>query len=219
MLDDVTKPARTMSRINPRNFLRWTHDLLSCSDPLADSDLIFVLSGRKSRKAHALELLRCGRAPKILLSVGRFELRHFPKLDLPVPVDMLKIAASVPPPQRHYFVTFEKQQVQVERIAMRRFGTLSEIEALAIWLDRHPQVTSVLVVSSGFHLRRILICCRALLPRQVVVRLNAVPNEALSEQREQWWRHKESRRMVISELVKIPCYAFLLALRSIRRRP
>jgi uncharacterized SAM-binding protein YcdF (DUF218 family) len=135
-----------------------------------------VLAGRVSRKEYALELLRQGLAPRILFSVGRFEIRRFSKMALPVPLDLLKLAQELPPPQRHYFVFFYGQIVQVEHVPPRRFGTLTEIETLADWLSKNPDIRSVLLVSSETHLRRIRMCCRALLDPKVELAFLATPS-------------------------------------------
>ena len=136
---------------------------LSPADKPRSADLIFVLAGKMDRKEYALELFRQSLAPRLLFSVGRFEIRRLSKMPLPVSLDLLKLAEEVSPPQRHYFVFFQGQRVQVDRVPPRRFGTLTEIEALAHWLSERPDIRSVLVVSSDTHLRRIRMCCRALL--------------------------------------------------------
>ena len=132
-------------------------------DSPRSADLVFVLAGGMYRKEYALDLFRQGLAPRILFSVGRFEIRRFSKMALPVPLDLLKLAQEVPPPQRHYFAFFEGQQVRTEHVLPGRFGTLTEIDALARWLSDNPNIGSVLVVSSDSHLRRIRMCCHSFL--------------------------------------------------------
>ncbi|HEY2547918.1 MAG TPA: hypothetical protein VGI46_17735 [Candidatus Acidoferrum sp.] len=127
------------------------------------------------RKEYALDLLRQGVAPRALFSVGRFEIRRFSKMALPVPLDLLKLAQELPPPLRHYFVFFQDPLVQVEHVPPQGFGTLTEIEALARWLDKNPVINSVLVVSSDAHLRRIRMCCRALLSPKLELAFLAAP--------------------------------------------
>jgi uncharacterized SAM-binding protein YcdF (DUF218 family) len=148
---------------------------LSLADAPRRADLIFVLAGRVHRKEYALELFRQGLAPRILFSVGRFEIRRFSKMDLPAPLDLLKLAQEVTPPRRHYFVFFQGQEVQVEHVPPRRFGTLTEIDALARWLAANPAIRSVLVISSDTHLRRIRMCCRFLLNPEMEKAFLAVP--------------------------------------------
>ena len=80
-----------------------------------NADLIFVLAGLEARKAFGLRLLNRQLAPRILLSVGRFEIRKLPRLSLPAPINLLEIAATIPPVLRHYFVWFEGGEALAER--------------------------------------------------------------------------------------------------------
>src|SRR5260370_15646201 len=143
---------------------------------LQSADLIFVLAGRENRKEYGLELFRHGLAPKVLFSVARYEIRRFSQLSLPVPVDLLKVALDVPPPERHFFVLIEGQKVQVEHVRPGRFGTLTEIEALAHWLEDHPKIDSLLIISSETHLCRIRICCQSLLTPTFRLSPSATPD-------------------------------------------
>jgi len=43
----------------------------------------------------------------------RFEIHRFPELGLPQTIDLLQMARSIPPPQRHFFVLYESQQFTV----------------------------------------------------------------------------------------------------------
>jgi len=146
-----------------------------CKAPPQGADLIFVFAGREYRKQYGLELFKNGVAPKILFSVSRFEIRRFSKLPLPAPLDLLKLAADAPPPQRHFFVLFHRSTVQVTYVRPRRFGTLTEIEALLHWLQHHPEVHSVALISSHSHLPRIRLCCRLLLSKDLEIYLASAP--------------------------------------------
>jgi hypothetical protein len=88
--------------------------------------LIFVFAGLEARKSYGLQLLHERPASIILLSVGRFEIRKLPNLNLPVVIDLLKLAASIPTPLRHFFVWFENGSAFAERIQIGRFGTMSD---------------------------------------------------------------------------------------------
>jgi hypothetical protein len=194
------------------------YDWLACADSVGEGDLIFALAGRQSRKMFALELFSQGRAPKLLLSVARFEIRRFAKLPLPVYVDLLSIAAPIPAPARHFFVSFEARKSAVEFIQLRgRFGTLREIQALAAWLKDRPTINSVLVVSSASHLRRVRLCCRAFLPRRLQLRMLADPNENPLEW-DQWWRHRDARVMVLAEPIKLLLYSIVLSVEHLLDR-
>ncbi len=202
-----------MSPVGRWPWLGRVYDWLACADSPYDADLIFALAGQQGRKVYGLRLFREKRAPRVLLSTGRFEIRRFADLDLPYFVNLLETVAKVAPQQRHFFVSLERQNAQVERIPVRRLGTLGEIEALANWLHDRPQIASVLIISSGLHLRRVKMCCRTLLPRKLKLRLIAVPDESPWLNRDGWWRERHARTLVLSELGKLLLYRLVLTLR------
>jgi hypothetical protein len=113
--------------------LKLIFNWLVRADPPGRADAIFVLAGFKVRKLYAIQLLHQSIAPRVLFSVGWFEIRRFPELGLPQRIDLLQRAQSTPPPQRHFFVLFENQQFSVQRIPVRTLGA-------------HPEITSLLVV-------------------------------------------------------------------------
>jgi hypothetical protein len=198
-----------------QRLLTGLFDWLTCADPVSKGDLIFALAGRQTRKIFALELFSERRAPGLILSVGRFEIRRFANLPWPVPLDLLQTAASVPPPKRHFFVSFWDGESTAKLVKRGKFGTLSEIQTLAAWLKSHAGVDSVLVVSSCPHLRRVRLCCRALLPRSVQVRYLGAAEDA-SLLRDRWWNNKNARAMVLYELAKLLLYVVVLRLRKVR---
>ena len=184
------------------------HNWLARADLPSEADLIFVLAGRVVRKEYGFELLQQGRANQILLSVGRFEIRRFSQMPLPVPLDLLTIARTVPPPHRHYFVHFHDGAVEVQHIPLGRLGTLTEVRAFAGWLVQHPDIQSVLIVSSGAHLRRIRLCCRAFLPRSWNLSFVGAPTTAEDPSA------RPSLLEDLRELTKLSLYSILLKLRA-----
>src|SRR5690348_9701838 len=162
--------------IRPWQLFRRLRVWLSPADPPRAADLIFVLAGRVYRKEYALELFRNRLAPRILLSVDRFEIRRFSKMVLPVPLDLLKIAQAIPPSARHFFVAFQEYAVRVQPVRTGRFGTYSEIDLLARWIAANPPIHSILIISSATHLRRIRLCSRSLLGPGLQVAFLAAPN-------------------------------------------
>lgn len=201
------------------------HTWLSPADPPRSADLIFVLAGEMHRKEYALTFFRQGFSPRILISVGRFEIRRFSRMALPVPIDLLGLAQGVPPPDRHYFVFFHGEEVHADRVRPRRFGTLTEIDALARWLDAHPEIRSLLVVSSDTHLRRIRLCCRSLLRPGIELAFIAAPlsvpapAESVSSEGNRDIGLAEDKYAFAStvadwlELLKLSIYWFLLKIR------
>jgi hypothetical protein len=181
---------------------------------IAHSDLIFVLAGRPARKRFALELFQAGVARLILFSVARFEVRQFKELPLPTAFDLLPIAQPVPAPERHFFVLFGDGAPQVERIAVRRFGTLREIEALSRYLQRHNETRSVIVVTSAVHARRVALCCRVLLPPNVEFRMTAVPRAAMATDVGGTKEPRASLLEFATEFVKLGVYRAMLSFRG-----
>jgi hypothetical protein len=178
------------------------------------SDLIFVLAGRAVRKHFALELFRGGEAPRLLFSVARFEVRGFKELPLPVALDLLPIAQEIPAPERHFFILFGEDEPRVERIAVRRFGTLRETEALAGYLERHRDIRIVSVVTSAVHARRVGLCCRVLLPRDVKFQIVAVPRSRTGTSDTGVTEPRASLVESATELVKLGVYRVMLFFRG-----
>jgi DUF218 domain len=205
----MVSTRRHVSRItsNP-GFLKRLYDWLAVSDPCQETDVIFVLAGRECRKHFALRLFRQGLASTMLISVGRFEIRRFFNLRLPASLDLLAVAATTEPRRRHYFVRVGHGTVEAQRISVSRFGTLNEILAFADWLREHPSIRSAMVVSSGFHLKRVRMCCRRLVPDGVKLRFVAAHEEGRFSSRD-WWRDAIARRLMVSEVVKVAVYKLL----------
>lgn len=160
----------------------WLERMLAIGETPRKCDAIFVLAGERQRKVYGLELYAAGLAPRILLSVGRFEIRRLRELPLPypsgvTPIDLLAEAQPIAPPERHFFVAFDGAGVSSERVPAGRLGTLREIRALANWCAQRPEVQSLVIVSGRFHLRRVRLCCRAMLPKGLGVTYAASPEE------------------------------------------
>jgi hypothetical protein len=147
------------------------------------TDLIFVLAGRQARKVYGLQLWRNGLSKHILLSTSRFEIRRFAELGLPVWPQLCAARSRTPPDLRHFFVLYDDLGWSVTRIPLGCFGTFSEICALRDLLLQHPLQHSLLIVSDGSHLRRVQMCCCQLLPKQIVVRYIAVPEDVHTRRR------------------------------------
>src|SRR5262245_882793 len=68
---------------------RWWHsallalyESLTLTDQVQTVDLIVVMAGRMERKQYGLHLLRAGLTPRLILSVGRFEVSKMKCLEL-----------------------------------------------------------------------------------------------------------------------------------------
>lgn len=170
--------------------------------------MIFVLAGRECRKRYGALLLLQGWTTRLLLSVDRFEVRHLSRLDLSGTLDLVAIASTIEPRKRHYFVELQGGEAEATRIAVGRLGTWCEVQAFSHWLSRNRQVRSAMVVSSGFHLRRVRMCCRKLVRNRSRLIFVSVPDEDRHFRR-LWWRSSKSLKLVISDVMKIAAYRAL----------
>src|SRR5690242_15533525 len=111
--------------------MRRIYDWLATADDPRAADVIFVLAGREYRKDFAVHLLEQGWADCVVFSVGRFEIRRFAHRLGAVGMELQRLAASVPPPVRHYFVALSSGKAEIHQVSIGRFGTWSEIRAFA----------------------------------------------------------------------------------------
>ena len=196
-----------------RTILGW----LAKSDSMERSDLIFVLAGEHDRKEYALRLFREQYAFKILFSVGRFELRRFSGLGLPVSAGLLRLASEWSPQRRHFFVYMDSSESHAVHVEPNRLGTLTEMDALSDWLEAHPEIRTLLIVSSWTHLFRLRMCCHAFLPTSVEYRLVATPKDE-SGNNSTNIQQGEERGKYLLELAKVILYATVLLLCRVRVR-
>jgi len=208
-------------------WLEWLHRILFRSDPIERADLIFVFAGHRSRKFWAVRLFHEGWAPRVLISTGdppyiarlvRREIGHSGVPDEQIWTDIANTAALPSPQMGQFFVCLDDKEWSVEQISVGWFGTLSETEALAQWLERHPSIRSLLIVSVGIHLRRVEMCCQQLIPQYCRIRLVAVPPHVADlTGREQTPEHIATRGILL-EWVKVLMYRGILLLRGRHRK-
>jgi len=194
-----------------RTILGW----LTKPDSICSADLIFVLAGKQERKDYALRLFRDQFSPRILFSVGRFELRRFSALALPASMGLLRLASEWPPSRRHFFAYMDSKESCIQHVEPKGLGTLTEMSALCDWLKIHREIRTVLIVSSWTHLFRLRMCCKALFPASVTSRLVAVPKDE-SRKDSSNTQNAEERGQYVLESAKIALYAAVLALYRFR---
>src|SRR5438477_5543745 len=88
---------------------------LKMSDPVQPVDLIFVMAGRMERKRYGLQLFRTGVSPRLILSVGRFEVRKMVNLDLVGLDGLVELRDHTPPRERHFFVSVDGSGVGIQK--------------------------------------------------------------------------------------------------------
>jgi DUF218 domain len=190
--------------------LRKLYQCLARSDEARPGDLIVVLAGRFERKHYGLELYRAGIAPRLLLSVDRFEvsrMAHFPIAGMD---ELLSLRAATPPAARHFFVEVSAAGTRIEKAQLSRSGTYGEVAALRRYLHNGTP-GRLIVVSTDVHLRRVAFTCARIFGREAAgFRYCAVPARLQQPlDADSWWRRRQDRRFVLSEMVKLAGYHVL----------
>jgi hypothetical protein len=173
-------------------------DFLNVGRPLQPGDAIFVLAGKQERKLFGIELWKRALAPELILSVGRFEWRRFYRLGFASDGGLGELVERTPPKKRHFFLRCVSSNVSALLTRKGYFGTWSEGRELARIL-RDSQHRSIILVSTSFHLRRVvLVMRRAFRSGRIDLRCVAVPEDMAHVQRAQlqssWWARWEVLR-------------------------
>lgn len=164
------------------------------------------------RKRYGLDLYGTGLAPRLVLSIGRFEVSKMPRIGINVPAELIELRDSIPPEERHFFLELNASGVHVEKAKLRRWSTYGELLAFRDRLVSDP-ARSVLVISTDIHLRRAALTLDGLLygsNRKILY--CAVPDGYGSLKKAKWWTRREDRRYVMSEAFKLVGYRLILAM-------
>lgn len=168
-------------------------------------DLIFVMAGRMERKHYGLELYRANVAPRLVLSVGRFEVAKTHPLDLGIFEKLKALRDRIQPDQRHFFVSVDASGVRVENVNLPRWSTYGELLGLRQFLEREgARGIRIMIVSTGIHLRRVAFTCSRVFRRSPVEFVYCpVPDR---------WTRPYDRWFVVKEMVKLAGYRAILPL-------
>ena len=128
--------------------------MIMTPDAVQPADLIFVMAGRMERKQYGLELYRSGVSPKLVLSVGRFEVSKMTKLALECVDELIALRDQTPPDERHFFVKLDTSGFRIEKVGLPRWNTYGEVVGLRRLLERE-KAGRVIVISTDVHLRRV----------------------------------------------------------------
>jgi hypothetical protein len=187
------------------------YESLTVNGTLAPADLIFVMAGRPERKQYGLELYRAGIAPRLVLSIGRFEVSRMHALGLEGIGELLAVRDQTPPGERHFFVTVDSTGTRIEKARLVAWSTYGEVLGLHHWLEKE-RLLRVMVVSTDVHL------CRAAFTIGRIFRgtkhefcYAAVPPRLAPVKKEGWWTRPTDLRFVLKEMVKLACYRVILS--------
>lgn len=141
------------------------------------ADAIFVFAGRGERKRFGVELFHAGYAPRLILSVARFEWRRFEELGLWSDGGLLGMVPTIDAPDRHFFVHIERARASCDAVDRGPLGTMTEARALAALIDE-AALRSVLIVSSPEHLPRCFVALRTVVtPECKLIPVASAPSD------------------------------------------
>lgn len=189
------------------NILKPVCDFLASDDVPTRCDVIIVLAGRPERKPYGFELFQQGLAPRLIFSVGRFEVRQTAAaFELP---GLVSTRDKTQPSQRHFWVDFKDGQREVRVAGLKRHNTFWELSALADYFATDPP-RSIALVSTSIHLRRMRFCCRRIpFFQERTVFFLAVPEEASSFRCDRWWKRADHWSYVAQEYLKLAGYRLI----------
>lgn len=201
-----------------RNVNSWWHSLLlrvyeslTRNDAVGPVDLIFVMAGRMERKLYGLELYHAGVAPRLVLSVGRFEVSKMSKSSLAGADDLIALRERTPPDERHFFVKMDSSSNRIERVRLARWSTYGEALALRQLLESES-ARRVMVISTDVHLRRAaLTFANIFRDIDVDVRYCPVPPRFGFLAKAGWWARPNDRRFVVQEIMKLVGYRAIVS--------
>lgn len=187
------------------NILKSACESLCIHDPPGPCDLIFVLAGKAERKPYGLELFRQGLAPRLILSIGRFEVRSTAAL-LAMP-GLLTLRDSVPPRERHFWMDFSSSgDKNISLARLQKANTFRELQGLAEYL-RDATIARMAIVSTSIHLRRTRYCTSKIpFFSGITLSFISVPEQASSFKSQGWWKRRADAGYVLSEYMKLAAY-------------
>jgi hypothetical protein len=213
MGEDSTRVARSESMFESwRNsiYLRF-YENLTRNDAVQSVDMILVLAGRMDRKHYGLELYRAELAPRLVLSVGRFEVSQMSQLDLECIDELKSLRDQTPPGERHFFVTLDASGARAEKSELRRRSTHGEALAFRRLLE-HEVARKVMVISTDVHLRRVALTFAAVFRATPIHFFYCpVPVRLSRMAKYDWWRRPVDRWFVINEIIKLASYRIALS--------
>jgi hypothetical protein len=175
-------------------------------------DLIFVMAGRMERKQYGLELHRAGIAPRLVLSVGRFEVSKMSRLDLDAIHELVALRDRTHPNDRHFFVELDSSGVHIERPKLQRWNTYGEALGL-LQLLKGGNARKVMIISTEIHLHRVAFTLSNVFHEVPVEFLYCpVPPRLEVLRRDRWWSRPYDRGYVLKEIVKLAGYIVILSM-------
>jgi hypothetical protein len=175
-------------------------------------DLIYVVAGRIGRKRYGIELFHAGAAPLLVLSIERFEVSKVARFGLDGFDELIALRDRTPPHERYFYWKMDASGGHFEKRILPRCNTYGEAFALRQFLDE-GKAQSVLVISSGVHLRRVALTFDKVFRNSPIeFRYCPAPSRLDGVDKCCWWRRPEDRRYVLQETAKLAGYRAILSM-------
>jgi hypothetical protein len=175
-------------------------------------DLIFVLAGRIARKHYGIELFRAGMAPRLVLSIDRFEVSKMSGFGIEGFDELIALRDRTPPADRYFYWNISAAGGRIEKRKLPRANTYGEALALRQFLQEEKAQT-VMVVSTAIHLQRVALTFANVFHNVPVEFLYCpVPSRLDGLDSFSWWRHPADRRYVLQETTRLAGYKVILSM-------
>ncbi|MGQ0666546.1 MAG: YdcF family protein [Nitrospiraceae bacterium] len=175
----------------------YAGSLLVVEVPPQRADIGLVLAGHFGRALYAADLYHQGFIPRIWISRPERE-KSLVQLD----------SIGVPYPRQEEIsrAVLLKKGVpddRIEVIGEDVVSTLAEARIVSRLLDTRPEISSLLLITSRFHVRRAEAVFRRVLQPHSEVDIIAVgtPYDGFVE--DHWWKDRDSARQVFLEMAKL----------------
>lgn len=176
---------------NRETILLAIGDYLNASDtPLLHGDVIHVLGGDLPRVDYGIELYQQGYAPYLLFTGG-----YSP----PIKRNYAEVASQ-------YATKKGIPETAIVTHHSTADSTYAEAIELAEVIARHPELDSVIVVSSPYHLRRARWSFRHVIKDKIQLQFAALPYEQDQAFTRRWWTDPPSRHMLRREYLVLAYY-------------
>ena len=164
------------------------------------------------RKPYGLELYRAGFAPRLLLSVGRFEVSKMRAVDFQSVDELIAQRDRTVPDERHFFCEMSASGTRIEQLKLPQWNTYAEVVALREFL-KPDMPRSLMVISTDVHLRRVAMVFKRVF-REVPIEAHycPVPPHSSTLRKGEWWMRQDDRHYVLKEAIKLVAYRAILSL-------
>lgn len=174
----------------------YVASLLVVETPPKQADVGIVLAGDFSRALYASDLYDQGFVPRVWISRPERE-RSLRQLD----------AVGVPYPRQEEVsrAVLLRKGVPADRIELFGNGVVSTIEearAVAEFLGQRPDIHSLLLITSRFHVRRAEAIFRTILKAHPRLDIHVVGSPYDGFVVDHWWKDRDSTRQVVLETAK-----------------